>query len=130
MSYIKDLSETIYNKLQELVQKLYTNKRFIEDAKKEYDLNKNVEHKSLSEEDKKRIISFITDTVDCNAVKRHYNFLVEMILILISFLMKLLIILLKFVVNFILMSLIFLFMLLYSKNLKKFVEHQERCLKL
>ena len=32
----------------------------------------------MSEEDKKRIISFITDTIDCNAVKRHYNFLVEM----------------------------------------------------
>ena len=78
MSYIKDLSETNYNKLQELIQKLYTNKRFIEDAKKEYILNKNVEHNPLTEEDKKRIISFITDTVDCNAVKRHYNFLVEM----------------------------------------------------
>ena len=78
MSYIKDLSETIYNKLQESVQKLYTNKRFIEDAKKEYVLNKNVEHTPLTEDDKRRIVIFITDTIDCNAVKRHYNFLVEM----------------------------------------------------
>ena len=66
------------------IHRLYTNKHFIEDAQKDYDL-KEVEHNPLTEEDKQSILSYlesISDKIldvafDNPFVIRAYDFLVE-----------------------------------------------------
>ena len=63
---------------------LYTNKHFIKDAQKDYDL-KEVEHNPLTEEDKKYILSYLESISDkiLNRsyvepyVIKTYNFLLE-----------------------------------------------------
>ena len=50
------------DKIEDLLKRLFSNKQFIEDAKKEFDY-KNVEHNPLTENDKKHIISYINNTI-------------------------------------------------------------------
>jgi len=66
------------DKLKDLIHKLYTNKYFINDAKKDYDFNRNIENKPLTEDDKKYIIDYLNETYDMNAIKRQYLLLIEM----------------------------------------------------
>ena len=76
MSFLMSVEDS--DNLNFYLYKLFTNKQFIEDAKKDYDLNKTVEHTPLTEEDKNRIISYIKNNVDYNIIKLHYAYLVEM----------------------------------------------------
>ena len=71
------INNTNNNLLEEYLKKLYTNKRFIEDAKKEFDLSKNVEHNPLTEEIKQDILSRFNYSLDFNFILVQYMYLIK-----------------------------------------------------